>query len=215
MNGGTMTWRYIEYITLFWLIPLTLYSLREHLGYILIPLLIAIAIGCLVVLMQKGVLQAQWQKAKNINYSHLYSIATVFVILAALFLVVIAVALPDKLLDLPQSDTNTWLLILLLYPFISVFPQEVIFRSYFFHRYRKVFTGNNSRCFFSSLSFSLAHLLYANWIAVILSFCGSLLFSYRYVKTDNIALVIVEHSLWGMFIFTSGLGSFFIVSTWL
>ena len=207
-----MYWRWSEYFILFWALPILLFIFRAHLGYVLMPLIVLVAGVCSYLLLKKGVLQHQWQKIKATKARHIRPIVFVFILLSTPVVVLIAYFAPDKLLDLPVNATQTWLLVLLLYPVISVVPQELIFRSYFFHRYRKLFKSEHSRWFLSSVSFGLAHLLYANWIAVVMSFFGGLLFGYRFIASKNIGVVIIEHSLWGMFIFTSGLGSYFIIS---
>lgn len=210
-----MYWRWCEYLILFWLFPISLFIYREHLGYVLMPLVITVAGTCSYLLFKKGVLQHQWRQIKSTQLKHIKAIGQLFVLLAIPVAILIGILIPEKLFDLPINATQTWILVLLLYPVISVIPQELIFRSYFFHRYRKLFKSDYSRWFLSSFSFGLAHLLYANWIAVVMSFFGGLLFGYRFIASKNIAVVVIEHSLWGTFIFTSGLGSYFIVSQWL
>ena len=207
-----MYWRWSEYLFLFWALPILLFIFREHLAYVLMPLIVIVAGVCSYLLFKKGILQCQWQKIKATKARHFRPIVLVFMLLATPVILLIAYFIPDKFLDLPINSTQTWLLVLLLYPVISVIPQELIFRSYFFHRYRKLFRSEHSRWLLSSFSFGLAHLLYANWIAVTMSFFGGLLFGYRFMASKNIGVVIIEHSLWGIFIFTSGLGSYFIVS---
>ena len=58
----------------------------------------------------------------------------------------------------------------------------------------------------------LVHLVYGNWIAMILSWFGGALFGYRYMQTRSTPVVVVEHAIWGSFIFTIGLGSYLVIS---
>jgi membrane protease YdiL (CAAX protease family) len=102
-----------------------------------------------------------------------------------------------------------WILVMVFYPLFSVYPQEIIFRAFFFHRYEKLF-GNNSWLIISSgLSFGFVHLFFGNWIAVVLSCAGGIFFANTYSKTRSLLIVSMEHSIWGDFIFTIGLGIFF------
>ncbi|MEK8021825.1 MAG: hypothetical protein VSS75_033535 [Candidatus Parabeggiatoa sp.] len=53
--------------------------------------------------------------------------------------------------------------------------------------------------------------MFANWIAIILSFISGLFFAQTYYKTRSALLVTIEHILYGNFLFTIGLGWFFIM----
>jgi hypothetical protein len=61
----------------------------------------------------------------------------------------------------------------------------------------------------SGVSFGLAHLFFANWIAPLLSSVGGILFAITYAQTSSTVLVSIEHAIWGNFIFTIGLGWYF------
>ena len=125
---------------------------------------------------------------------------------------VIYLLAPDILFNLPSQHLELWLLTLMLYPIVSVLPQEVIFRTYFFHRYKHIIPSKTHRWLLSSLTFGLAHIVYGNWIAVVLSSVAGALFGYRYMQTRSTLLVIVEHTLWGTFVFTIGLGAYFLTA---
>lgn len=95
---------------------------------------------------------------------------------------------------------------MLLYPILSAFFQEVIF---FALRYINLFKNKNFFIFINALIFALVHLLYGNLIAVVFSFFGGILFIKTYLKSNSTLLYWVEHSLYGNFIFTIGLGHYF------
>ena len=44
-----------------------------------------------------------------------------------------------KLFNFPRATPFFWALVMLLYPLLSVYPQEIIFRSFLFHRYAIIF----------------------------------------------------------------------------
>lgn len=204
--------RWCEFFALFWGIPCILYIYRASLGQLLLPLIGLVALCCCRYLWRDGILQRQWQLAKEFEWHMLKPVLRVFVPLALLSSIFIILVMPERFLDIPLAWTGGWLMLLLMYPIFSVIPQELIFRTFFFHRYRRLFPRRMTRVLISSLSFGFAHLLYANWIAVVLSFFGGILFGYRFVHSGSTAVVIVEHSLWGCFLFTAGLGSYFLVS---
>ncbi|MDX2074443.1 MAG: CPBP family intramembrane glutamic endopeptidase [Alphaproteobacteria bacterium] len=119
------------------------------------------------------------------------------------------VLLPDRALSLPLERTRLWLLILLLYPLLSVLPQEILYRSLFHSRYAALFSSRTTIFIVAGLVFGWAHIIFENWVAVFLCTIGGVLFSDTYLRHRSLALVWVEHSLYGCFIFTIGLGTYF------
>jgi membrane protease YdiL (CAAX protease family) len=117
--------------------------------------------------------------------------------------------LPDRLFSFPLERPGIWLMVMMLYPILSVIPQEFLYRSFFFARYACVFTRQNTMIFASGLLFGYAHVVLLNWPAVLLSAVGGVYFSQTYAKRRSLALVCAEHALYGCFVFTVGLGWFF------
>lgn len=64
------------------------------------------------------------------------------------------------------------------------------------------------RIIVSATVFALAHIVYANLIAVCLAFLGGLLFSYTYAQSRSTFVCVIEHSLWGIWMFTLGIGGY-------
>lgn len=116
---------------------------------------------------------------------------------------------PTRLLSLPLNRPEIWVVVMVLYPLVSVVPQEVLFRLFFFERYRLLFGEGRGMILVSGLAFGHAHLLFNNWIAYLLSMIGGVLFSMTYARTKNLSEVWIEHALYGQFIFTIGLGWYF------
>lgn len=112
----------------------------------------------------------------------------------------------------PLNEPWMWVATLLIYPVVSVIPQEIIFRTYFFHRYKKILPSKYARWALSTFVFGLAHLVYGNWIAVVISWFGGAIFGYRYMQTNSTPVVVIEHAIWGSFLFTIGLGSYLVVT---
>jgi membrane protease YdiL (CAAX protease family) len=61
----------------------------------------------------------------------------------------------------------------------------------------------------SGAAFGLAHIVFNNWVAPVLCAVGGVLFAHTYHKTRSLALVCLEHALYGDFVFTVGLGRYF------
>ncbi|WP_040280052.1 CPBP family intramembrane glutamic endopeptidase [Psychroserpens damuponensis] len=99
-----------------------------------------------------------------------------------------------------------WLGILFVYSFFSVYPQELIYRTFFFQRYQALFTNKNRFIILNAILFSLAHLFFGNMLVMILTFVGGLLFARTFYKTKSTLLVSIEHAIYGCWLFTVGMG---------
>jgi len=114
--------------------------------------------------------------------------------------------MPGSLFIVLIKDPVLWLSVCLFYCFISVLPQEFLYRSFFFKRYKVLMSSDYGFILLNALVFCAAHLMFYNWLVLLATFCGGLLFAYTYHKTRSFWLVSVEHSLYGLWIFTVGLG---------
>ena len=102
------------------------------------------------------------------------------------------------------------LMISIFYPLFSVIPQGLAYRALFFHRYKKLFSRKYTLILASAVFFSFGHLLYKNWIVLGLTFIAGLVFAYRYYQSKSLLLSILEHAMYGVWLFASGLGYFFV-----
>ncbi len=116
---------------------------------------------------------------------------------------------PQALFSLPRRRPELWATIMLLYPLVSVYPQEVIFRVFFFHRYGTLFAMPAMTIVASAAAFGVVHVVFHNWIAVAMTLIGGLLFAATYARTRSAFAVSVEHALYGCLVFTIGLGEYF------
>lgn len=116
---------------------------------------------------------------------------------------------PDLLFRYPIQNTKNYLLTFLLYPFLSVIPQEMIYRCYFFHRYQKLVSKTWMLTLGNALLFGFLHIIYNNWLAPVAAFLVSWLFIYNYLKTKSLVNVCIEHYFYGVALFTIGMGKFF------
>jgi membrane protease YdiL (CAAX protease family) len=116
---------------------------------------------------------------------------------------------PEFLFSLVKRQPLFWAMIMLLYPLLSVCPQEFLYRAFFFQRYQPLFGSGRGMIAASSLAFSFVHIIFGNWLAVGLCVLGGLLFSLTYHRSGSLLLASIDHALFGNFIFTIGLGQFF------
>jgi hypothetical protein len=107
----------------------------------------------------------------------------------------------DLLFQLPANNPRIWVLAMIIYPVVSVIPQEFIFRVLFFQRYAKLFSfEKNYIILINSIAFGFAHIVFINFHAIILSILASTIFSIVYLRNSFFTCIIV-HSLAGQLIF--------------
>ncbi len=99
------------------------------------------------------------------------------------------------------------------YPVVSVYPQGLLYRAFFFERYGELFPGKWPMIVASAAAFAFLHIIFRNWLAVALTFAGGLLFASRYAETGSLAVSGFEHALYGCWLFTVGLGRHFYHGT--
>jgi len=128
----------------------------------------------------------------------------VFLILAAHWLA------PERLWAFPRQTPWTWFWVMVIYPVCSAFPQELLYRALFLHRYSALFPHPRTATWLSAAGFALMHVIYHNPVAVILSFLGGLLFLNTYLRSYSVPIVALEHAIYGNMLFTVGLGRYFL-----
>lgn len=136
-------------------------------------------------------------------------VLALFVPVAAALALLVYLILPGRFLWLPRRLPELWLTIMIFYPLASAASQELIYRVLFFHRYEVLFAGHRHLMIgANAVLFGVAHVLFGNWIAIVLTGIGGILFAWRYERTRSFWPVWLEHSLYGNLIFTVGLGRY-------
>lgn len=136
-------------------------------------------------------------------------VVALFVPVAAVIALLAYWFLPGRFLALPRYRPDLWLTIMIFYPLASAASQELIYRVLFFQRYGVLFAGHGGAMIATNaVLFGAAHILFGNWIAIVLTGIGGVLFAWRYARTRSFWPVWLEHSLYGNLIFTVGLGRY-------
>ncbi len=115
----------------------------------------------------------------------------------------------ENFLGIPRHRPGLWAIILVFYPLISVAPQEFLYRVFYFHRYNSLFPGKTMLLVSNTLVFAGLHVMYDNWLAPALTLAGGWLFALSWHRHHNFLLLWLEHALYGLAIFTFGLGRYF------
>lgn len=116
---------------------------------------------------------------------------------------------PQLLFNFVKRAPPVWALVMILYPVLSVYPQGIIYRAFFFERYRVLFSNSALLIVVSAVAFSFVHIIFRNPIAVSFTLVGGLLFAWRYAETGSLFTSSFEHVLYGCWMFTTGLGQYF------
>ena len=132
-----------------------------------------------------------------------------WVVATIILLILVYQVFPDKLFIIQENNPGLIWKILIFYPIFSALPQEFIFCKFFFHRYRCFFGDGVLMVAMSAFAFCVAHILFLNWVAPILGLMAGILFANTYMKTRSLAMVALEHSLYGNALFVLGLGWYF------
>lgn len=174
----------------------------------LFPLLWVLAVICSIMLLKEKDFKREglWFFNPVVSYQRLAIQSAIAFILAALLLSLLA---PELLFSLVKRDPLLWLAVMLLYPLLSVYPQELIYRSFFFHRYRTLISHPSLMIGLNALLFGYLHIIFHNWIALLLTTLGGLYFATLYQRSRSLLFVSFVHALYGDLLFTLGLGSYF------
>ncbi|PPR26068.1 MAG: hypothetical protein CFH34_01146 [Alphaproteobacteria bacterium MarineAlpha9_Bin4] len=145
----------------------------------------------------------------NKNRLYFYIIFIRWLLLSFLLLLFTYYIFPNKLFLIQKNKVDLLNKIFILYPFLSALPQEFIFCTFFFIRYKSLFKNEKNLVLTSAIIFCFAHIFSINWVAPLLSIFGGFIFASTYKKTRSLILVSLEHALYGNSLFAIGLGWFF------
>ncbi len=113
---------------------------------------------------------------------------------------------PEDLFIVVKKNPTLWVIILFVYAFLSVIPQELLYRTYFFTRYKNLFKNPNHLLIINILVFPLAHVFLKSWLVLLVTLIGGALFALTYKRSKSILLTSLEHAIYGNWLFTIGMG---------
>jgi hypothetical protein len=113
-----------------------------------------------------------------------------------------------------RSHPAFWAVVMVAYPVLSVYPQGILYRAFFFERYATLFSGRWTMILASAAAFAFLHIVFRNPLAPALTLFGGILFAFRYAETGSLATSSFEHALYGCWLFTIGLGAYFYHGTY-
>ncbi|MEP1489444.1 MAG: CPBP family intramembrane glutamic endopeptidase [Algibacter sp.] len=199
----SIQYKITEFFTLFILLPISF-----AFNY---PFQIKMAIGVLgfsyIIFVLLKVERKKLKIESNLNYKTFVKHTTLkLLVIVVVTTVFVWFTNKELLFNVLLNKPKLWLLILFIYSFFSVYPQELIYRAFYFERYKPLFENEKVFLLINAVVFSLAHLLFKNALVLILTFLGGLFFAFTYYKTKSTVLVSIEHAIYGCWLFTVGMG---------
>jgi len=116
---------------------------------------------------------------------------------------------PRLLFRLPRERPVVWSLVLLLYPWLSAVPQTLVYRVFFYHRYRALWGADWVADLAAAIAFGVMHVVFLNVWAPVLSAAGGWIFARTYRQSRSVWASALEHALYGWTVMTIGWGAFF------
>lgn len=199
--------RLVEFVLLFVAAPIAHVAFYHRLGTFL-PLAAMVAAGVALLAVTPGF---RWRELVDLRSlkGHGPTVLLFALVAAAAVFGAVLWLIPHRLFGLPRYAPETWVMVMLLYPPISVLGQELLYRPLLFRRYGDLFPTPWTLVLASAATYALAHAFYQNWVALAFSFAGGLIFAEAYRRTGSFPLVFVLHTIAGQLVFTSGLGIYF------
>jgi len=200
----SIRYKLIEFFIIFIIIPVSF--LFKY------PILIKLIIGVTGFLYSMYVLlqveKNTFRVQKNLRWKQFWMQSLIKLLLLAK-ITILFVWFTDKeiLFGVLLNKPKLWLMILFFYTIFSVYPQELIYRTFFFQRYQNIFKNEVLFILLNAALFSLAHLFFNNMLVLFLTFIGGIIFAITYKKTKSTLLVSIEHAIYGCWLFTVGMGN--------
>jgi uncharacterized protein len=171
-----------------------------------VPLLVVFLVMLFLILRDKSFSRKKFGLNGFREWQPIFVRFLVFALLSAL---IIRFFFPEYFFKLPRERLNLWFMVIVFYPLWSVFPQEFIYRTWFFRRYRHLIKKEWVFILLNGALFSFSHIIFRNWLAIAMTFVGGIMFAWTYRKSNSLLVVFIEHMLYGNYIYTVGIGQFF------
>ena len=112
----------------------------------------------------------------------------------------------EKLFIVVKTNPILWLMVSIFYSTVSVYPQEFLYRSFFFSRYGPLFRNPYLLIAINTLVFSFAHIVFKNLFVLVITLIGGVIFAITFFRSRSLLLTSIEHALYGSWLFTVGMG---------
>lgn len=201
------TYYVIEFVLLFFGVPLIFFfdSRIIHPSAFVLPVLV------FIIIYFRGSQDFRLKELITLDISKCIWVKNIILVFITGVLLALGVYLFDRenFFNLPLGNIPIWLLLCVFYPVFSAYGQEIIYRTFLFKRYKKLFNTKWMMILASAVTFSFVHIVYFSYISIVLSFIAGLYLAYKYEKTKSVLFTSILHGLFGNIVFTVGLGQYF------
>ncbi len=188
------------------LIRYAIFDWRIPLPVVLQPLLL----GFILYLLWDPTFRLRSELSSGFGLRELGSILLVFAAVGGAVALFVFLRLPEQFLNLPTQRPRLWAVVMIFYPLMSVIPQELIYRTFFFHRYGPLFGDARWMAIaVNGLLFGFAHIIFGSYVSIVLTALLGFVVAWRYERTRSFWGAWFEHSIYGCLIFSIGLGRYF------
>ncbi|MAW97581.1 MAG: hypothetical protein CL571_01830 [Alphaproteobacteria bacterium] len=192
----------LEFFFIFFILPSAIFFLDSSI-IVFLTLYLVFTLSIVILYFDKSFSFTSLRKKVDWKFIIIFSL--IFLSLSFFYVILVD---KDLLFIFPKTNFELWLLVILTYPFLSVIPQEIVYRVFFFQRY---FPNERSFYFLTLLNmivFSYGHIVFNNVHAILITAIVSPIFTYAYLKKSFFTCIVL-HALGGQMIFTLGLGKYF------
>ena len=192
----------LEFFFIFFILPSAIFFLDSSI-IVFLTLYLVFTLSLVILYFDKSFSFTSLKK--KIDWKFIIIFSLIFLSLSFFYIILVD---KDLLFIFPKTNFELWLLVILIYPFLSVIPQEIVYRVFFFQRY---FPNERSFYFLTLLNmivFSYGHIVFNNVHAILITAIVSPIFTYAYLKKSFFTCIVL-HALGGQIIFTLGLGKYF------
>ena len=208
MHGNkTRIWLTIEFVILFFGIPVLIYLDKDfiHPSIIILPVLVFIFI------LLRRTSDFRWKELVRWNVSHRILVINSLVVLVSAMLILGYVFFFERenLFNLPRTHPGIFLAICVFYPVFSAYGQEIIYRTFLSKRYSRILPKKWHFVAASAVTFSFLHIVYYNPLSMILTLIGGLYLARVYQQTGSVLFTSVLHGIYGIIFFGVGMGQYF------
>jgi hypothetical protein len=209
VSGARMTWICTELVVLWMMLPVLLWTDTVPVVY-RIAVLVAAAVYALWIVRFE---RARWDELgfrglTGLLPSFRQGAPWIALSLPALALAAAALHGPAAVGALPARGMESLVSLLVFYASVSVTSQEFLYSSFFFWRYRPLFSPG-FLVGLNAVVFGIAHMVYDSWVSMGLALGARVILARVYRRHGSFWGVWVLHLLLGVAAFLAGLGRYF------
>lgn len=199
--------RIIEFLLLFFGIPLFIYFDRNfiHPSIIILPVLV------FIFLVMKKTTDFTFRELVRWGIKRTTLLRNGIILLVCLLLMFgyVVVFEREQLFNLPRANPWIYVAMCVFYPVFSAYGQEIIYRTFLFRRYDRLFRKEWQFVLASGVAFSFLHIVYYDPVSMILTLIGGIYLARVYLQTRSVLFTAVLHGILGIIVFGVGLGQYF------